>query len=170
MGLFDIFKSNHSTTTKVSPTNNKSVRLLDFEHHLSLVLDIFMNFKDSYLKVGDRLYLSIGIKWEDTDYSTTYYTKDYYIELKVYVSDWWDCIMYEYQDVADMFESVFNKKKDENTFICDSVRVASTTCCTIDWDAAIYRLHCFIDEYETKHPGVMFDRSNGGVSIKFGDR
>ena len=67
------------------------------------------------------------------------------------------------------FENVFDKRPDENSFICDSVRVANGTCCFMDWDEANYKLQKFLDKYEFEHPGVKFERSNGGAGIKFGD-
>lgn len=128
-----------------------------------------MNFKYAYLTTGDLIYLSFVLNWEQTDYSDTYYTREYYFKMKVYVSDWRNHIMKYHQYIANAFESVFDKRPDENTFICDSVRVASGTCCFMDWDEANYKLQKFLDKYESEHPGVAFIRSNGGASIKFGD-
>lgn len=169
MGLFDLFKQKSTKTTSANTQSNKTAYMSDFEEHLGLVLNILLDFKDAYLQVGDRLFLSFVIDRKKTDYSDTYYTYDYYFKMTVYVSDWWDSIMIRHKDIGDTFENVFDIKEDENTFLCKSVSVGSSTCCSLDWDKINSKLQKFLDEYESEHPGVIFDRSNGGAGIKFGD-
>lgn len=167
MGLFNLFNTN-KVINKKSNVNKQEI-ILDFEDHLSLILRIFMQFKDVYLQVGDRVVFSFVLAYKETKYSDSYYTLDYYLKVKVFVSDWWKGIINGNQEVADTFENVFNKKEDENTFICDSVLVGSSTCCFLKWDEVDFKLQKFLDCYEREHPGVVFDRISGGGSVKFGD-
>ena len=92
------------------------------------------------------MFLNFSFEYKQTDYSDTYYTRDYYFEMIVGVSDWWSSIMKNYQDVTDTFENIFDKRPDEKHFICDSVIIASGDCCFMDRDEASYKLQQFLDK------------------------
>ena len=164
MGLFNFKKKKVSSLTNKIVDERAEEKNFDFEQALFNVLDVFFEFKKAYGERGNA-HLSILLKSTQENYSDTFYTKDYFLQMKVRVSDWWENCMALQQGTFDTFEAIYNERPDELTFIYNGIGVGTTTCCFIDWDKVSQRLHQYLDKYEKEHPGVCFEKSTGGARL-----
>ena len=144
---------------------NGEYHLYEFNGLLTDLLDQVLRFIDAYLKdlPDEYLILSVLPKTEKEESPTGRYTHYYeFVEIKVTVGLWYDCILCEYEKEKDYMESVFQYDPTERTFTY-RIHAGSGVRCVVPRGPIVEEIYRCIDAIERMHPGKKLKRDSNGV-------
>lgn len=160
-------KADNKKKTQNYETESSNASIVFAEEHLEHILDQIIRFLQAYSTVLPdewyHLYISQDVKRDE--YSGNYYVNDGYLKFQITLGNWWNGILYEYPDIADYMDSIFVFDSQERTFTYTEFRTGSSTRCSFPTDKINTMLQKYLDNYESKHPGIHFERFGWGARL-----
>lgn len=136
------------------------------ESHLELMLDQVMKFIDAFKKIlpGEWYFFDLYVEAARKTYGSSLYTETGLVVFKITVGNWWDGLLRQFPDVEDYMLSVFEFNPQERTFIA-TIKAGECENRMFPTSAVVGMLQQSLNNYETKHPEVQFQRQNWGARI-----
>lgn len=155
--------------TKAPPIKSKhnqgTYSIVFSEEHFEFELEQIRKFLDAYTKTlpNEWLHIFISQKWEHEEC-----WHDGYIEFQIILGNWWDSLLYQYPDILDYMKNVYTFDPQERSFTYSIRSGNSTTAGAFPREKINDMLQKYLDNYETKHPEMRFERHEWGATLTRG--
>lgn len=136
-----------------------------FEHYLDNIMRFIQTF---YEREPDKWYhFYISQEFRQDNYTDNHYVETGYLKFEISVGIWWDGILRD-PEMEDYMKSNFTFDPSERTFT-RSIRTGKSTCCVFPHEKVNAMLQQYLDNYESKHPEIHFERFNWGARLSSDD-
>lgn len=136
------------------------------ESHLESMLDHTNDFINAYKTVLPNAwyFFELYVDTERTSYGPSLFVEKGFVVFKITIGDWWDELLRQFPDVEDYMIWVFKFDPQEKAFVASMV-AGECENQVFPTSTVVGMIQQSLNNYETKHPEVHFQRQNWGARI-----